>query len=283
MFVTLSGAGTNIALDALLIVHYGMGIEGAAIASACARCVIVAIGLYGVGRIHKLLAPVKPMALNEDARMFLAVAVPAVLTNIATPIGNAFVTRAVAPFGDGAVAGWAIIGRIIPVAFGAIYALSGSVGPIIGQNFGARLPERMRTVLTQSLMVMAVFTGVAWAGMVLTADILADSFNATGEARELIVFFCRWLSPLFVFLGAIFIANAAFNTLGQPHVSTLLNWGRATVGTIPLVQAGASMDGARGAMTGNMAAGVLFGVLSVYLAYRLIGRIDRSLRKVALD
>jgi Na+-driven multidrug efflux pump len=30
----------------------------------------------------------------------------------------------------------AIVARLTPVAFGVIFALSGAIGPIIGQNFG---------------------------------------------------------------------------------------------------------------------------------------------------
>lgn len=280
MFITLTGAAVNTLLDALLILKLGMGVEGAAIATAIARCAVVAVGFYGVAGVHRLLARPKKEHFPDDARAFAAVAVPAVLTNLATPAGNAYVTLAIAGFGDGAVAGWAIIGRIIPVAFGAIYALSGAVGPVIGQNFGARLPQRMRGALTQSMLVMAVFTAVAWGVLAVLAPALASAFNATGETYDLIVFFCRWLSPLFVFLGAVFIANAAFNTLGKAHLSTVLNWGRATVGTVPLVTLGASLDGARGVLTGNMAGGVIFGLLSVWLAYRLIGQINDDLAKV---
>jgi putative MATE family efflux protein len=275
---TLAGAAINTLLDAILILHFGLGIYGAAVSTVAARGVMAAITFYGVAGVHKLFAALKPDVFRDDARLFLGVAVPAILTNIAQPVGNAVVTAAVARYGDGPVAGWAIIGRIIPVAFGAVYALSGSVGPIIGQNLGARQPERMREILTQSLFVMAAFTLAAWIVMILAAEPLAAAFNASGEARDLIVFFSRWQSPLFVFLGAVFIANAAFNALGKPHLSTLLNWSRATVGTIPLVLAGAYLDGARGALTGHMLGGVIFGVLSVWLAYRLIGQIKEEMR-----
>ena len=37
-------------------------------------------------------------------------------------------------FGEAAVAGMAIAARITPVALGVIFALSGAIGPIIGQN-----------------------------------------------------------------------------------------------------------------------------------------------------
>ncbi len=273
MYVTMGAAIVNVLLDMLLILKLGWGIEGAAISSAIARIAVTAIGLYGVVWVHDLMSRPKFATLAADARPFMKIAIPAMLSNIATPAGNAFVTAAMAPFGDGAVAGWAIVSRVTPVAFGAIYALSGIVGPIIGQNLGARLPDRMRGTLTQSLFVMAAFTAAAWILLALSAGSLASAFNATGQARDLIVYFCRWLAPLFVFLGAMFVANAVFNTLGQPHYSTMLNWGRATLGTVPFVLAGAHFAGAKGALAGNMAGGIIFGVLSVFLAYRLVDRI----------
>ncbi|MFN0218556.1 MAG: MATE family efflux transporter [Hyphomicrobium sp.] len=273
MHITLTGAIVNTILDLILIVHLGWGIEGAAIATAISRVAILGIGLYGVIAVHKLMGRPKWATLRIDALAFSGIALPAVLTNIATPAGSAYVTAAIAAFGDGAVAAWAIIGRIIPVAFGAIYALSGSVGPILGQNFGARLPDRMEKVFTMSLAVMAAFTAAAWLALAIFAHPLADAFNASPEARRLIIYFCRWLSPLFVFLGALFIANAVFNTLGRPHYSTVLNWARATIGTVPFVLAGGALAGADGVLAGNMIGGVVFGVASVAIGYRLVRKL----------
>lgn len=274
MYVTLSGAIVNTTLDPIFIFGMGLGIEGAAIASSLARIAIVVIGFYGVVTVHGLITRPRLRHLLRDAIPLAAVALPAVLTNIATPFANAYVTRAMADFGDSAVAGWAIIGRIMPVAFGAIYALSGSVGPIIGQNYGANAFDRMRHTLTLSLAVTAGFTLVAWAALALLAGPLADLFLATGEARALIILFCRWLSPMFVFLGALFVANAVFNTLGRAHVSTVLNWGRATLGTIPFVMWGGRYAGAEGVLAGNMIGGIFFGLLAVAICYRLITRIS---------
>ncbi|MCK5496621.1 MAG: polysaccharide biosynthesis C-terminal domain-containing protein, partial [Hyphomicrobiaceae bacterium] len=169
MNVTLIGAPVNTLLDAILILGLGLGIQGAAIASASARLVMMAIGLYGVVWVHDLWGRLRVRTVLADAPAHIAVAVPAVLTNIATPVANAYVTRAMAPFGDTAVAGWAIVGRVIPVAFGAIFALSATVGPIIGQNYGAGAFDRVRAALTQSLLVTAVFTGVAWAILAVLA------------------------------------------------------------------------------------------------------------------
>lgn len=273
MNVTLIGAPVNTLLDAILILGLGLGIQGAAIASALARLVMMAIGLYGVVWVHDLWGRLRVRTVLADAPAHIAVAIPAVLTNIATPVANAYVTRAMAPFGDTAVAGWAIVGRVIPVAFGAIFALSATVGPIIGQNYGAGAFDRVRAALTQSLLVTAAFTGIAWAILAVLAWPIASAFDATGETADLIVFFCRALPPSFVFLGALFVANAAFNTLGRPHYSTALNWGRATLGTVPLVQAGAVLAGAAGVLAGSVLGGVIFGILAVWLAYRWIDQL----------
>ena len=249
MYITLVGAVVNTALDPIFIFGLGLGIKGAAIASALSRIAIVIIGLYGVIVVHGLIARIRSRHLMGDALPLASVALPAVLTNVATPFANAYVTRAMADFGDSAVAGLAIIGRIIPVAFGAIYTLSGSIGPIVGQNYGGGAHVRMHRAFTLSLWVTVGFTLFAWAVLALLARPLADVFLATGDAERLILLFCHWLAPLFAFLGMLFVSNAVFNTLRRAHVSTILNWGRATVGTIPFVMLGAAYGG-RGRRTG---------------------------------
>jgi putative MATE family efflux protein len=279
MYVTFSGAIANILLDLLFIVHLGLGIEGAALSSLLARLVIMAVGFNGVVRVHDLLGRPKIATLVQDAPAFSRIAAPAVLTNIAPAVGNAYVTHAIAVYGDAAVAAWAIIGRITPVAFGAIYALSGSVGPIIGQNFGAGASARMRDVFTLSLLTTAGFTAAAWLVLAIFAEDLANIFNSGPEARVLIVFFCRWVSPLFAFLGALFVANAVFNTLGRAHYSTALNWCRATLGTIPFVVIGGKFYAAKGVLAGNLVGGIAFGTIAIVAGYQLIDRLGTGLKK----
>ncbi len=274
MNVTLIGAVVNIALDPLLIFGLGWGLEGAAIASVISRFAVMGVGLYGVVVVHKLMGRPAWEPFLADVRPIAAVAVPAILANIATPFSNAYVTAAISQHGDGAVAGWTTIGRVLPVAFGAIYALSGTIGPILGQNYGAGQTGRMREAFTLALKVTAAFTAVAWLVLALLAYPIAHSMHATGEAERLIVLYCRWLSPLFVFLGALFVANAAFNTLGRPKTSMVLNWARATVGTVPFVMAGSYIGGAGGALAGHMIGGIAFGVLAVVMCYQMIDTLD---------
>ena len=55
MHVTLGGAIVNVILDPIFIFVLGLGIHGAAIASVIARFAVMAIGLWGVIRVHDML------------------------------------------------------------------------------------------------------------------------------------------------------------------------------------------------------------------------------------
>ena len=276
MYITLSGAVVGTVLDVVLILWLGLGIHGAAISAFIANVGILGIGWWGVVHVHGLLATPDWRAFEYDARLIARFAIPAVLTNLATPAGGAYVTMAMSQFSDSAVAGWAVIGRIIPIAFGAIFSLSGSIGAIIGQNLGARQFDRVRAALNGGLMFAAAFSMVAWLCLALAAPVLVQLFNASGEAARLIVFFCRWLAPLFAFFGTLFVCNAACNTLGRPHYATALSWGRATLGTVPFVILG-SHWGAEGALAGHMAGGIAFGIAAVVVVRSLIVRLEREI------
>lgn len=276
MLVTLGAGVATAVLDPLLIFGLGWGLDGAAIATGLARLVMVGIGLHGVVRVHGLFAWPSASVLRQTLKPFFSIGVPSVLTQIATPVGNAFVTAAISSYGDSAVAGWAVIGRVIPVAFAALFALSGSVGPILGQNLGAGRHDRLRTTMHDSLKVVVGYVLCVWLLLALGGGWIADAFHADGEARELIVFFCVFVAGTYIFNGAVFVANAAFNNLGFVLYSTALNWGRATLGVVPFIWLGGHYFGARGVLGGYGLGVVLFGVAGVVMCFRVLDQLERE-------
>ncbi|MGI9417413.1 MAG: MATE family efflux transporter, partial [Geminicoccaceae bacterium] len=244
-------------------------IEGAAWASVAARFTVLAVGAYGIIVQRRMLGRFKAGAFARDVRRIGEIAGPAILTNLATPFGNAYVVTTMAAFGDDAVAGYSIIGRIIPVAFGVVFALSGAVGPVIGQNFGAQKFERIRQALLDGLMLSTAVVVVASLLLFLFQDQIASAFGASPGAASLLGYFCTYIAVLFMFAGAQFIANAAFNNLGFPLWSTVTNWGRVTIGTVPLVWLGAAWLGPNGVLLGQAIGGILFGAGAFYAAFNL--------------
>ncbi|GJE47672.1 Multidrug export protein MepA [Methylobacterium tardum] len=273
MLVTLAGAVITAFLDPLLIFGAGLGVEGAAITVCVARATFVAVGIRGVAG-HGLLGRLRLTGLPSDAAALSTVAGPAILTNLAPSVASAFLARLFAGYGADAVAAASVIDRLTPVAFGGLFALSGAIGPILAQNWGAGRFDRMRGVLRDSVRVTLAYVTVVWLILALARGWLAALFGLHGVAAELFGFFCLVGGAIWFFNGLLFLGNAAFNNLGFPLRSTLLNWGRATLGTIPPAMLGASLFGPRGVVAGMGLGSLVFGVLGILLARRTVDRLE---------
>lgn len=268
MFSTLYGGTANAILDPILIFGLSLGLEGAAIASVCARIVMLVTALYGAIKIHDGFAVPSLDLLKRDISAVSKIAGPAVLTNFATPVGTAIVTREIAKFGDDAVSAYAVIGRLTPVAFAVVFALSGAIGPIIGQNFGAQKYKRVHKAFDAGILFVFVYVLVVSAILYLLRKPIADIFDAQDLTLTLIYLFCGPLALLSFFNGVIFVANASFNNLGHPIYSTWINWGRNTLGIWPLVIIGSSWYGAAGVLVGQALGGVIFAAIAYFVANR---------------
>jgi len=269
MYVTLSAGFAALLLDPLFIFGFDLGVLGAAWAILFIRIILMCVGLYGILIVHKMVELPDMKWLFKSLKPFMVIAVPAILTQIATPVGNAYVTAVISDFGDDAVAGWAIVGRLMPLAFAAVFSLSGAVGPILSQNLGAGRLDRVHSAMRNSLVFTLLYCVVMWLLLAVSWQWIVSAFSAENDSAQLIRFFCLFVAGSFIFNGALFVANAAFNNLGFPVYSTMFNWGRATLGIIPFVWYGKQW-GPEGVLAGWGLGGVIFGIVSVIVCFKAI-------------
>jgi len=272
MSATLFGAIANAVMDPIFIFGLDLGLQGAAIASVLSRLLMLYLAMVPVIRKYDGFAKPDANLIARDFRAVSQIAGPAVMTNVATPVGAAIVMREMSKYGTEAVAGMAIVGRLTPVAFAVIFALSGAIGPIVGQNFGAGQMDRVRGAFKSGIVFIAIYVLFATAILFLVRQPVADLFNAEGLARTIIYLFCGPLALAYFFNGVIFVANASFNNLGRPGNSAWINWGRNTVGTLPFVILGSMWLGAPGVLIGQAVGGVFFAAVAYVMANRLMNR-----------
>jgi putative MATE family efflux protein len=272
---TLTAGVVNAVLDPLFIFTLNMGLEGAAWASVIARLAMAMAALWPIMSRYGGLGRLSFSSISIDMRPILAIAIPAILANIAAPVGSAYVTRAASEFGQEAVAGMAIIGRLTPISFALIFAMSGAIGPIIGQNFGAKKFDRVSEAYRDSLIFITIYVFIVVGILFTLREPIANLFGAIGIGRELIFLFCGPLSLAWVFNGILFVGNASFNNLGHPFYSTWINWGRNTLGVFPFVYFGAQMWGAQGVLIGQMAGGAIVAIISLILARSVMSNAQR--------
>ena len=277
MYVTLSAGIATAFLDPLLIFGFGLGVYGAAWATVLSRFILLAVGWAGAVGVHNLVARPKLSAARSDFGPIMAIGFPAIMANVAAPVSSAYTLRVFSDFGEAAIAASAIIDRVTPVAFGVVFALTASVGPIIGQNFGARLMGRVQRTLTDSFILSIGYVLFAWAVLALAAPALIAAFDAQGESAKYVAFYCRYGVSAWIFLGCLFVANTAFNNLGFPVLSMAFNWARATLGTIPFVTIGARYGGVQGGLMGFALGCAIFGLLAVATAYVATWRLAKAI------
>lgn len=276
MWVTVSGAATNAVLDPIFIFTFGWGLEGAAWASVAARCVVFLGTAWVLFRVHRLPRAVTAVQVTQDVPAILAIGLPAVLTNLATPLGNSLILRLISEFGDGAVAAYAVLARIAPVAFAAVFAVSSAVGPIVGQNAGARRYDRVRSTLLNASLFIGSYTAVVWLLLWLMLPFITAYFATTDYAASLIEFYVTFLVGAFAFNGLLFVANASFNNLGRAFIATVFNYGKVLLGMVPAAYLLSGPFGARGVMLGEAAGMSLFGMLGMVSALLMVQALGRA-------
>ena len=274
MYVTLLSGSLLMVIDPIMIVWLGWGLDGAAIGLVIFRIALMGLALYFAAYQHGLVGAPNMDTLRAILRPYLLIAGPAIATQMATPAGNYFLTMVMAPYGDDAVAAWAVVGRLTVVAFGGVFALSGAIGGIFGQNFGAGQFDRLRSTYRDALIFCLCYSLVAWGLLALATPYVIQAFALSDQGAEVLRAFTYVGVGGFIFVGALFVSNAAFNNLGRPGRSTLLNWTKEAVLSWPLALAFALAFGASGVIYGQAASGVIVGVVSAIWGWRFVATLQ---------
>lgn len=272
MVVTLVAGLVAMVVDPLLIFGLDMGLQGAAWGIAISRSGSALLSAWFMFKVHNMMGRVTFAEVRAMFRPYLMIAIPAIMTQLSTPFGNYLLTKVIASYGDAAVAGWAVISRVAVLAFGGIFSLSGAIGGIIGQNFGAGRMDRVQQTFKDALLFCLIYTLAAWSILAIFHAPIARLFGLGPEATLVLAAFTVLGAGGYVFTGAMFVSNAAFNNLGQPLYSTACNWFRDGILIYPCAMAMGAAFGAPGVIYGQAIAASLSGTVAVIWAWWFVLR-----------
>lgn len=279
MFIVLTGTAVGALAEPVFILWLNLGLNGAGFAYLLMACVTASLGVYYVHRVARLTARAAPAQMRADIGQISRIALPAVFGNLATPVGMAYLMSSVAAYGSQALAGIAVVDRIIQLSFCVFFVLPGALSPIIGQNLGARNAERAREAIKTTYWLALGYGAVVALILALSAQTLQGLFNVQGEGVRILQVFCQFGGVLWTLIGLQFIAISIFVTMGRPIFVTLFGWLRASLGTVPFVWYGANLNGSAGALLGH-----LLGNATVALAACVVGMLvmKATLKEITL-
>lgn len=248
----VASAILNVVIDPLLI--FGLAgfprleLAGAAYATIIARTVCLAGALWVMHTRLGLITLARPTGarLRESWRGVLHVGLPAAGTNMIIPVANGVIVALVATYGPAAIAGLGIATRIEMFSLVIFYALSGIIGPFVGQNLGAARRDRILLALKQCY-VFCLAYGAALALVVgLVAEPIAGLFSDASSAIEVAALYL-WIVPAsYGAYGIVMLVNASFNGLGRPLPAMAISVTRMVVVYVPLALAGKALFGIPG-------------------------------------
>jgi putative MATE family efflux protein len=211
----------NIVLAPVLIVGWGsghpLGVAGAGLASTIAIAFGVGLLAMYFFKLEKYVQ-LQPSTWAPRPAMWLRI------FNIGLPAGGEFALMfgylaiifwIIRSFGATAQAGFGIGSRVMQSIFLPAMAVAFATAPIVGQNFGAQRPERVRaafrsaTLMTCAVMIVVTLICKLWSAWLIRPFSIEPGVIAVG-AQFLII-----ISWNFVASGIIFTCSSTFQGLGN--------------------------------------------------------------------
>lgn len=241
----------NIVLDPLLIFGWGgfprLEIKGAALATVIAQATtLIATTIFIYRERMLLLGLPKFKQVLKSWQKILYIGLPAAATNAIAPISIAIVTSTIAFYGSEAIAGFGIASRLESLALIAFLALSASIGPVVGQNWGAGKIDRVNRAFCLSLRFCLIWGSLAAIVLSLTSSWLASVFNSNREVVSIVSTYMTIVPISYATSGIILISSSTFIALGRALPSAAIAIAHMFILYVPLTRLGSQLFGVHG-------------------------------------
>ena len=238
MKTVLIGAILNTVLDPICIFAFGMGVQGAALATILSQAVsAVWVLKFLTGKKtkwHLRREHLRPRAKVVLPALALG-ASPFIMQSTESLITVCFNSSLQTYGGDLAVGAMTVLSSIMQFAMMPLQGLTQGAQPIVSFNYGARNPQRVRRAFRVLLMACLAYSLLLWALVQLVPQLFALMFTSDSE----LVAYASWALRIYMAATGIFGIQIAcqqtFVALGNAKISLFLAVLRKIILLIPLI------------------------------------------------
>jgi putative MATE family efflux protein len=266
----------NLVLDPCLIFGLGpfpkLGVTGAALATFTGRSIGVAYQFYRLLRGSERIRILRHQLRVNFSVLFrlLRVSLTGILQFAIAHTSWIGLVRIVSIFGSAALAGYTIAIRIVIFIILPSWGLSNAAATLVGQNLGAKQPERAESSVWRTGLYNMIFLGVVGVIFVIFATPIVRLFTSDPEVIPLAASCLRIVSYGNIGYAYGMVMLQAFNGAGDTVTPTIVNLFGFWLFEIPLAYFLAIPAGmqARGAYFSIVAAEALIAGVSILLFKR---------------
>lgn len=239
MTVMLISAISNIILDYILIIEFGMGVEGAALGTIISQFIGFLIYLQYYLR-GKSIIRVKLSDFKPDLKMgakILSIGLSNFIATVGTSIAMTFFNRELLRYGGTpGVTSMGAVNSLYTFFVMPIIGITQGMQPIIGYNHGAGNKKRVYKTLRIGIIIGSVFSTVVFTLLMIFAETFVSMFLEPGSAT--IAMAARGLRLFIIMLPALsiaFMGTAFFQSIAQSRIAIMLGSLRQFVILLPLL------------------------------------------------
>lgn len=219
-FLILSSVA-NILLDLLFILHFGMGVAGAAWATVLAQLFSALCCLWFVSR-HFPILKLKRSDWRTDNAMYanlLKQAIPMGFHFSIIALGSVILQVAVNDFGPTAVAGITIANKISLILSNPLPTFGIALGTFVAQNYGAGKLQRIRQGINQTLLGLTIpWCAIAAVICYFGDDAMTALFlkEPDAEVLRLARIYFQTVVTFYFAIGTMFVYRNVMQSVGLP-------------------------------------------------------------------
>lgn len=225
LYFLIAGCLTNIVLDILFVLGFGMGVMGAALATIISQAlsaVLVIIVLMRATDIYRL----NWRRIRIDRRMMrriIRIGFPAGLQTVMYTSSNVIIQSSINSLGTDTVAAWAAYSKIDGVFWMIISAFGIAVTTFVGQNLGAGKMDRVRGGI-RTCMGMTICAAVLLSVLIYNWGIYGYAlFTQDEEVIRIGIAMMRYMTPFYVAYVSIEILSGALRGVGDSWIPMILS------------------------------------------------------------
>jgi len=219
----------NIILDPLLIFGIGpfpeLGIMGAAVATSIGRGLAVIYQFYLLFKgNHRIQLHWESLKIKLSVMMqLIKISGGGILQNLVATSSWIFLVRIIAVSGASALAGYTIAIRIVIFLLLPAWGLSNAAATLVGQNLGAKKPDRAEKAVWATGIVNMFFMGSLGLLLFLFPGYWIQLFISDPIVVENGILALRIISSGFLFYALGMVMMQGFNGSGDTTTPTIIN------------------------------------------------------------